>query len=103
MRSNSSRGQGLPIVPSCLRNALEGDSSVTGEFLVCPFTHDKPGVMRMVCVQEVGRLTVRRWDKDKKGDVETTVPGCELPDSNSDPTDGKPGFQHWPANANTLF
>lgn len=35
------------------------DQDVFGDFLVCPFTPDEPGVMRLVCVESVSNAVVR--------------------------------------------
>lgn len=35
------------------------ESDLFGNFLVCPFTDDEPGVMRFVCVESVEDLVIR--------------------------------------------
>lgn len=34
----------------------EGDYSIFGDFVVCPLTKDKPGVMRHICIKEARNL-----------------------------------------------
>jgi hypothetical protein len=46
-------------VPENLAGKLSSDTSLFGDFLVCPFTEDKPGVMRFVCVESASHLVVR--------------------------------------------
>ncbi len=47
-----------PILPRDLPCGFDCD--VFGDFLVCPFTDDKPGVMRRVCVESASNKTVKR-------------------------------------------
>jgi hypothetical protein len=42
-----------PIMPADLGVAFDHDLS--GDFEVCPFTREKPGVMRRVCIESVKR------------------------------------------------
>ncbi len=49
-----------PIVPANLAAVLEPDGrTVFGDFLVCPFTVERAGWMRMVCIESACNLVVR--------------------------------------------
>jgi hypothetical protein len=50
-----------PIVPANLASTLEPGlgRTVFGDFLVCPFTVERPGSMRMVCIESARNLVVR--------------------------------------------
>lgn len=50
-----------PMVPGNLAALLrsEFDRTIFGDFLVCPFTADRPGWMRMVCIESARNLLVR--------------------------------------------
>ena len=43
-------------MPDDLRARLGWDRPVFGDFVVCPFTRARPGVMQMVCVESAHRL-----------------------------------------------
>ena len=49
----------VPIYPKEMQRFTIGTEEEYGDFEVCPFTPDKPGHMRMVCVQSVSHLVVR--------------------------------------------
>ena len=49
---------GYENLPTELKNMLNWESSVWGNFVVCPFTIDRPGTMRYVCVQSVSNVHV---------------------------------------------
>ena len=51
---------GICNLPRWLEKKLDWDREISGEFVVYPFTEDKPGAMRMVCVDTASHLTVRR-------------------------------------------
>jgi hypothetical protein len=48
-----------------LPDALDGEDLLNGEvwgdFEVCPFAKDRPGVMRMVCVESASHLTYKKY------------------------------------------
>lgn len=48
-----------PHVPPNLASHLSFDREIFGDYLVCPFTPERPGWMRMVCVESAERLVVR--------------------------------------------
>lgn len=43
-------------LPAELRALLDWDHRVFGNFLVCPFTCARPGVMQFVCIERATRL-----------------------------------------------
>jgi len=47
-----------PICPKEMLKFTAGTEEF-GDFVVCPFTPDKPGHMQMVCVESVSHLVVR--------------------------------------------
>jgi len=54
-----------PIAPTCLTEAVSFEKKVDGKFVVCPFSPDRPGDMRMVCVDEV--VNARVFDSGAGG------------------------------------
>jgi hypothetical protein len=53
------RLDGYCNLPRDLAGKLSWDTDLFGEFTVCPFTQEKPGAMRMVCVESGANLEVR--------------------------------------------
>ena len=51
---------GICNLPRWLEKKLDWDREISGDFVVYPFTDDKPGVMRMVCVDTASHLSIRR-------------------------------------------
>jgi hypothetical protein len=50
---------GYVNLPPSIEARLSWDTDLFGNFVVCPFTRDAPGVMRLVCVESVSNVTVR--------------------------------------------
>ena len=50
---------GPSVLPLEIKNKLDWDKDVLGDFLVCPLTKQKPGRMQTVCIQSGTNLTVR--------------------------------------------
>ncbi len=50
-------------LPDHIGAKLSWDSDLFADFLVCPFTPDEPGVMRLVCVDSARDLVVRPQGK----------------------------------------
>jgi len=46
-------------LPEDLEAKLSSDTDLFGDFTICPFTPDEPGVMRLVCVDSVTHVEVR--------------------------------------------
>lgn len=49
-------GGQLLRLPAPLQQLIEQNMAVTGDFLVCPFTHQKPGTKQYVCIAEASNL-----------------------------------------------
>ncbi len=52
--------EGYQNVPDAIRNQINQDVDLYGDFLVCPFTRPKAGEMQMVCVEDGKNLQVRK-------------------------------------------
>jgi len=50
------------VLPVEIKNQLDWDKDVLGEFLVCPLTHQQPGKMQTVCI-ESGKNLIERVHK----------------------------------------
>lgn len=50
---------GYSNLPDDIARLSTFESDLFGDFLVCPFTDDTPGVMRLVCVESAESLVVR--------------------------------------------
>lgn len=48
--------EGYRNVPDSIRNQVNQDVDLYGNFLVCPFTRPKAGEMQMVCVEDAKNL-----------------------------------------------
>jgi hypothetical protein len=47
-------------IPTEIEKQLDWETELWGEYLVCPFTRQQPGVMQMVCIEEASRTSVRK-------------------------------------------
>ena len=56
---------GFVNLPRKIESKLSLHTDLFGDFVVCPFTPDEPGVMRLVCVDSAKDLKVR---PKKRGD-----------------------------------
>ena len=52
----------MPLEPS---NLLKADNEIFADIIVCPFTPDEPGVMRLVCVDSASNVVVREIPREK--------------------------------------
>lgn len=52
-------------VPDELVRQLTWDNAMFADFTLCPFTDDKPGVMRLVCVESAEHVQVKKWEKSR--------------------------------------
>ena len=52
--------KGFDNYPSWLGKKLNTDNEIVGDFVVYPFTPDKKGVMRLVCVDTAYNLIIRK-------------------------------------------
>jgi len=53
--------EGYRNLPKWLEDQARPDSQVFADFVVFPFERDKPGVMRLVCVDTAYNVRVRPW------------------------------------------
>jgi hypothetical protein len=51
--------EGYCNLPTRIRERVAWDTDLFGDFVVCPFTPDEPGVMRLVCVESATNMIVR--------------------------------------------
>jgi hypothetical protein len=47
-------------MPPDLSDLLTLDNEIFADFIVCPFTPDEPGVMRLVCIDSASNIIVRK-------------------------------------------
>jgi hypothetical protein len=55
--------KGYANLPPSLRSSLDFETDVYGDFEVYPFTASKPGVMQLVCVEQVQHQVMRKARK----------------------------------------
>jgi hypothetical protein len=53
-----SNAPGETILPLDIKNKLDWDQNVFGDFLVCPLTRQQPGRMQTVCIESGKNLIV---------------------------------------------
>jgi hypothetical protein len=53
------------LPPTLLKGLGEFDDTATGDFEVCPLTHEKPGVMQIVCVASAQHVTFSKRRPNK--------------------------------------
>jgi hypothetical protein len=53
--------EGYSNVPEELVRQLTWENAMFADFIVCPFTDDKPGVMKLVCVESAENIEIRKW------------------------------------------
>ena len=72
----SDEGENLP---QCVSAHLSDTTVVFGDFLVCPFAPDRPGVMRPACIESASNLVVQEYRRDREPAI--TIPkvrSCRL-------------------------
>ena len=47
-------------MPPDLSNLLTWDKEIFADLIVCPFTPDEPGVMRLVCIDSASNVVVKK-------------------------------------------
>lgn len=47
-------------IPPDLAELLACDTEIFADFVVCPFTPDEPGVMRLVCIDSASNIVVKK-------------------------------------------
>lgn len=50
---------GAPNLPASIKDLLDGDREIVGDFLVCPLTRSEPGRMQSICIESGKHLVVR--------------------------------------------
>jgi hypothetical protein len=50
---------GYRNIPEDLAQQLNGESSMTGDFLVCPFTRPRPSEMQLICIESAKNIAVK--------------------------------------------
>lgn len=51
--------EGYQNLPPALASTLSWETDLFADFMVCPFTRERPGVMQLVCVDSATNLVVR--------------------------------------------
>ncbi len=46
-------------IPESLMKELGGENEIVADFLVCPFTRQKPGEMQLICIESAKNVAVR--------------------------------------------
>src|SRR5512147_2051339 len=54
--SESRMAPGVDPLPPDVRRALDWEHPVFADFVLCPFTRERPGVMQLVCIADAARL-----------------------------------------------
>ena len=57
------------IVPEIIKQHVNLDTRLYGDFEVCPFTKEKPGEMQIVCVKAASKLVGERFVKGKDAPI----------------------------------
>ena len=61
--------QANEIVPEIIKQHVNLDTRLYGDFEVCPFTKEKPGEMQIVCVKAASKLVGERFVKGKDAPI----------------------------------
>jgi len=51
---------GFSNVPEEITSHIDQAKTLIGDYVVCPFTHQRRGEMQMVCIEKVSKLEVRQ-------------------------------------------
>jgi hypothetical protein len=51
---------GSSSIPAEIEKQLGWETELWGDYLVCPFTREHPGVMQMICIEGASRTSVRK-------------------------------------------
>jgi len=57
--NDASNAPGPTVLPGEIKNKLDWDKDVLGDFLVCPLTRQQPGKMQTVCIESGKNLSER--------------------------------------------
>lgn len=66
-------GGEVPVMPAGL--FLGVDALVFADYLVCPFTKDRPGWMQMVCIESAKNIRVEEYDAETGETRKTFIEG----------------------------
>jgi hypothetical protein len=58
--SDSFAEAGYTTIPAEMTSQLNWENELWGNFLVCPFTRPRSGVMQMICIESAKNLVVRK-------------------------------------------
>jgi hypothetical protein len=50
--------KGYDNIPKDSQHQIHWNAEMFGDFLVCPFTDDRPGVMRLICVESAEHISI---------------------------------------------
>ena len=53
--------EGYENIPKELLEQLTWENAMYADFIVCPFADDKPGVMRLICVEKAENISIRKY------------------------------------------
>jgi hypothetical protein len=57
--STSYASEGYSRIPLDVEKLLSWETDVWGDYLVCPFTRQRPGEMQMICIDKAKNARVR--------------------------------------------
>jgi hypothetical protein len=57
------------IMPDNVKKHLTLNTSIYGDFLVCPLTEFKPGHMQMVCIESASNIVIERYIEGEKDPI----------------------------------
>ncbi len=58
--SSSYAQEGYSSIPADVEQKLNWETEVWGDFLVCPFTRQKPKEMQMICIEDAKNVVLRK-------------------------------------------
>ena len=56
--------EGYLSIPAEIEKKLDWETELWGDYLVCPFTQQQPGVMQMICIEEASQTSVHKRRQD---------------------------------------
>jgi len=66
------------IMPPCLLDKMSFQTSIYGDFTVCPFTRERPGEIQMVCIEEARHLLAETFPEAGTAKSYSRIEGCSL-------------------------
>jgi hypothetical protein len=52
--------EGYSSIPEELERKLDWENDLWGDFLVCPYTRQRPKVMQLICIEEGKNVVAKR-------------------------------------------